>query len=221
VVAYNIFNNKHKNLSLIDKIKKFKMDQKFPLNFIKLRNKYIKNYTEMYKDTPFCVLSNTIKEFVTSLKSVFTKICKHQIEDFDFKHRDIYRSQRTLNIDVKYCTPNKGPYPSILGTLEIKNRKKNKFKWSDVKKGFKIVYLKYENNFYIHAPILVKKKEIKEPREKIVSIDPGENKFVTGYGMNNYFYIGSRIRKRIRKRLKRIDELKAKIIIRKKKKMEI
>jgi len=148
---------------------------------------------------------------------VFTKICKYQITDFKFKKRDLNRSQRTLIIDAKDCAAS-GPYSSYLGKLKISNGRNNKFNWTDVKKEIKIVYSKYESIFYLHAPILVERKNIEVPKEKVVSLDPGENKFVTGYSLTGCFYIGTAIRKRIRRRLKKIDELKSKMKARKKRK---
>jgi hypothetical protein len=105
-----------------------------------LRKKFIQIYTEKYPMVPYCILANAVREFVTSLKSIFTKILKGQIDNFEFKGRCIYRSKRSLTIDKKYLKST-GPYPTILNVLKINNtRGNNKFRWLDVKKDFKIVY---------------------------------------------------------------------------------
>ena len=121
---------------MYQQIKLIKNNTNFPINHIKLRNKFIHDYTKEYDYTPFCILSNAIKEFVTNLKSIITNFLKGNIDKFELKLKNTFRNKKTLNIDHKYLT-NMGPYPASLGRLNINNnRKKNKFLWSDVKKDF-------------------------------------------------------------------------------------
>jgi len=214
VLEFNSFRNDIQNeypdLGIVEIVELIKKNEIFPINHRELRNQFIHEYTKIFPDTPFCIISNTVKEFVASLKSNMTKVLKRQIDKFEMGERDLNRPKRTINIDHKYLKKN-GPYPTFLGKLAIQNNREKKFKWSMVTKDFKIVYQKFEGNFYLHAPILVEKKPVPAPRKQVVAIDPGENKFVTGYCPQNYFYIGTKIRDRIRKRLKAIDTLKSKI----------
>jgi len=209
--SFDKFKENNPDLDFYNTAKEFKKKRKYYFNFIGLRNKFIDFYTKKYKKVPYCVLANAVREFVTTLKSIFTKILKGQIDNFELKSRCIFRYKRSITIDKKYLKST-GPYPTILNVLKINNtRENNKFRWLDVKKDFKIVHLKYEGNFYLHAPVLVPRKPPVENRSKVVSIDPGENKFVVGYSLDHYFYIGKKIRDRIRKRLKKIDKLKSKM----------
>jgi transposase len=218
IKSYNKFKENNPNLDFYDLAKEFKKENPIYFGFMDLRKKHIKTYTQKFKKTPYCILANAIKEFVTSVKSIFTKIAKRQIDNFELKVRDKHRPKRSLTIDVKY-RKNTGPYPTFLGPLRINNtRKNNVFRWKDVKKDFKIVHDKYESKFYLHAPILVPKKTVEWERNEVASLDPGETKFITGYALNHCFHIGSKIRDRIRKRLWNIDRLYSKMHERKKRK---
>ena len=218
IKAYNKFVEDNPNLDFYDLAKEFKKNNPIYFNFKDLRKKHIKKYTDKFKKTPYCVLANSVREFVTSVKSIFTKISKRQIDNFELKERDKHRHKRSLTIDVNDRKAT-GPYPTLLGPLKINNtRKDNVFKWEHVEKDFKIVYDKYESKFYLHAPVLVPKKIVVRERNEVASLDPGETKFVAGYALNHCFYIGSKIRDRIRSRLWNIDRLYAKIHERKKRK---
>lgn len=215
-VQYRKIYEKNSTLSIKNLIKLVRVNKNFPINHIQLRNLIIDEYTELYS-APFCVLSNTIKEFVTSVRGIFTKINKNNLFHFEMKKRNIFRENRTLLIDHKYLTKD-GPYPTKLGSLEISNnRKKRIFKWIYVKKDFKIVFNKYYNKFYLHAPILVKRKE-QEKEHKIIALDPGIRKFLVGYNPDHLVIIGRNIKFQIVKRLKKIDKLKSKMTKRKKRK---
>jgi len=217
--SYEKFKINHPGLDFYNLAKEFKKRKSFYFNRIKLRNKCINKCTDVYDETPFCVLANAIREFATSVKSVFTKIAKGQIDNFELKSRDKNRPKRSITIDKKFLIET-GPYPKCLkGALSINNtRKNNEFKWTDVQKDFKIVYHKYESKFYLHAPILVPKKNVQMPRNKVVSLDPGENKFVAGYSLDHCFYFGTDNRDRMRIRLQKVDKLKSKMDTNKKRK---
>jgi transposase len=167
-------------------------------------------------DVPNSIIANVIKEFVASISSNFTKICKENLNDFSMKLRNPFRNRRTLSIDNHNLRAN-GPFPTYLGNLEIEKRKSRGFQWSDVKKDFKIVYDKYKRKFYLHAPILVEKK-IVENKKPLISLDPGEKNFLFGYAMDHYFKIGENVREGIRKRLEKVDQIRYEMSKPKKKK---
>ena len=92
--------------------KSLKSNNIFPLNFYKLRALKIKEYCEDYFSTPYCIIADTIKEFVSNVKSNITNIFEGYITEFEFKHRKYNRICFSLPLESHY-TNKDGPLKRI------------------------------------------------------------------------------------------------------------
>ena len=188
-------------------------NKKFPIDFPKARNKFYHEY-DKYADTPTCVRSNVIKDFVANIESNLTCMKDYGKEDFKFKHREFNRNFKYVNIETKDTRKN-GIYTSYLGKTppcESKDKYITDYilDWLDIECDYKIVWQKYTGNYYVHLPVHIFPK-LKENRKPIIVMDPGERIFQTGYGMDHCFEVGKKIRYKIRKKLLEIDHIKSQL----------
>lgn len=181
-----------------------KNNDEFPLNFIELRNLKIKEYCEDYYKTPYCIIADVIKEFISNVKGNVTKLIDEQITAFTFKHRKYNRINRVLTIESHYTTA-QGFYPSILGSMESDDPN---FSWDNVKHDYKLLYNKHTKKYFIHVPKYVFPKET-IIRKQIAIMDPGERTFQMLYGLDHVIAIGDNMRMIIGDTLKRIDNIKS------------
>jgi len=188
--------------------KLLKSNKEFPLNFKKLRKDKIEEFAKDYYNTPYCIIADTIKEFVSNTKSTTTKLIKRQITEFQFKHRKINRICHSVTIESHYTT-DKGFYPSVMGKI-LTSDDKNDFQWSNIQHDYKLIYDKYTKKYYVHIPKYVFKKE-PMARKPIAIMDPGERTFQALYGLDHVIAIGENMRDVISKRLLKIDSLKSKL----------
>ncbi|AEQ61063.1 putative transposase [Acanthamoeba polyphaga mimivirus] len=195
-----------------------KTNTEFPLSLQKLRNLKIHDIINIYLEdqlihkleTPFCVIANTIKEFVANVKGNLTKLAENKINEFTFKHKNFNRKIRTISVDSKYASENSF-YPDKLGKLMQTYEDLKGFSWQNVKHDFKIVYDKYDDKYYAHIPKYVYRNLNILNKKPIAVMDPGERTFQTLYGLNHVISIGDNLRETISKRLLRIDNLKSKL----------
>lgn len=187
--------------------KLLKKNNIFPINFKKLRKLKINDFTSDYQSTPYCIIADTIKEFVKNAQANITKLIKRQQDNFLFTKRKLNRTYFSMEIEKKY-TNSQGFYPSILGSIKVNEKN---FKWTDIACDYKLIYDSYKKKYYIHAPRYVFKKEIKNKRKKIAIMDPGERTFQTLYGLDHVITIGEKMNKIIIKKLHKIDHLNEKI----------
>jgi transposase len=193
-----------------DKIKKLinllTSNQEFPLNFMKLRSIKINEFSKDHNRTPYCIIADIIKEFLTNVKSCITKLKKGQINEFIFKHRKYNRSCISIPLESHYTT-SEGFYPSKMGKIKVNEKD---FSWTDIKHDYKLIYDKYTKKYYIHVPKYVYKRDT-EQKKNIAVMDPGERTFQTLYGLDHVINIGDNMRNIIKNRLLQIDELKKRI----------
>lgn len=187
--------------------KLLKENEKFPLNFRKLRELKISEYTKDHPKTPFCIIADTIKEFVSNAKGNATKLIKNQITEFKFTHKKHNRTHHSITLETHYTTEN-GFYPSIIGSIKIKDPN---FEWSKVQHDYKLIYEKHTNKYYIHVPKYIFQSEEVSKRNPIAIMDPGERTAQTLYGLDHVIAIGENLRSIIQPRLKKIDKLKSKM----------
>ena len=183
-----------------------KNNKELPLNFQNLRKLKIDEFTKDYYMTPYCIIADTIKEFVSNAKSCVTKLVKNQINNFNFVHRKTNRVYRSITIESHYTTE-RGFYPSLMGKIETND---SNFSWCDVNHDYKLIYDKYENKYYVNVPKYVfrNKSFIRNP---IGILDPGMRTFQTLYGLDHVIKIGNDMIESISKRLLKIDDLQSKI----------
>ncbi len=186
--------------------KLIKDNNDFPISFEKLRSIKINDFTTEYSNTPYCVIADTIKEFVSNVKSNLTKMADGKISEFTFKHRKFNRKCRTITLESHYTTAD-GFYPSMLGKMKTND---SEFEWSSVKHDYKLIYDKYDKKFYIHVPKYCFPIKI-NGRKPIIIGDPGERIFQAFYALDHIILIGENLRDIISKRLLKIDKLKKKL----------
>lgn len=198
-----LINNNDKSFEL-GKI--LKENDDLPLNFFKLRKLKIDQYKQDYCNTPYCIIADTIKEFVSNAKANCTNMINRKITNFIFNHRKLNRTYHSITIESHY-TNEKGFYSSIMGNILTNDKN---FKWNNIEHDYKLIYDKYKNKYYINVPKYVFKKEpmLKKP---IAIMDPGERIFQTLYGLDHVILIGENMRNPISKILFKIDKLKSKI----------
>ncbi|BCS82559.1 transposase [Cotonvirus japonicus] len=186
--------------------KLIKQNTEFPINFRKLRALKCDTFVKDYPKVPYCVISDTIKEFVSNVKSCITKMSKGLITEFKFKPRKYNRICSSIPIESHY-TKITGFYPSYFG--EIKTNEES-FSWLDIQHDYKLIYDKYSDKYYIHVPkyIYRNKPLIKNP---IAVMDPGARTFQTVYGMDHVITIGDDLGVTFKKRLLKIDDIKSKL----------
>ena len=194
-------NPKHRQLAYL-----LRENEEVPLNFIKLRNLKITGFTNDYPDTPFCVLADTIKEFVSNVKANVTNLLKNKITEFNFNHRKFDRCVQTITIESKY-THSEGFYKSIIGDMCVATKNDTDFEWGNIEHDYKLVYEAKLGKYYIHAPKYVYPKEINYERNLMATIDPGELMFGTLYGLDHIIEIGKNMRDYIVPKLEACDDL--------------
>ncbi len=187
--------------------KLLKKNVSFPINFKKLRELKINDFTTEYDKTPYCIIADTIKEFTSNAKSNITKLLKRQQDSFKFNRRAFNRDYFSIEIE-KHYTNSDGFYPSILGPMKVNDVD---FEWSEIACDYKLIYDGYTKKYYIHAPRHVFKKEINYERKKIAVMDPGERTFQMLYGLDHVIAIGEKMKKPIMKILHKVDRLKEKM----------
>lgn len=200
---YDEISKDHDNVK--DIIKEIEKSEQFPINFIALRKLKINYFTKTYH-IPYNIIANVIKQLITNIKGVFTKIKKGDIKNFRFKERSLDRSFQSIVIEKGYIK-NRGFYPTFLGPIKTKDKK---FKWTNINHECNVVYDYHHNTFSIQVPKYFHKKEINN-RNEIAIMDPGERTFQVLYGLDHVIKIGDNIRKVITNKLLNIDNLKSKI----------
>ena len=184
-----------------------KLGVHFPLKFRQLRELKIKEYSEDYYQTPYCIIADVIKEFAANVKGNITKLFKGQITEFTFKHRKHNRKYHSITIESHYTTAD-GFYPSIMGKIKTNE---SGFDWQNVMHDYKLCYDKYTKEYFVQVPKYVFPKEIDYDRKPFAVMDPGERKFQMLYGLDHIIKFGENMRKIIKKKLKKIDKLKEKL----------
>ncbi len=184
-------------------------NDEFPISFQKLRQKIINEFVTDFPTVPYCVTADVIKEVVSNIKGCLTKMIKGDINSFVFRHKKKNSLASTLTLESHYTTE-KGFYPSMLGPIKIKNSRRNrkdKFKWSHIQHDYKLTYVKYSNKYYIHVP-KYKTKIDSEKEHEIAVMDPGCRTFQMIYAPDHVVSIGENLRRVIRPRLLKIDDMK-------------
>lgn len=181
----------------------------FPLNFTKLRNQKIDGLKLKYPNVPHCVIANVIKEFVSNVQGNLTKMEKGRIPDFEMKVRTKMKKSFSMSIDAMYISKSgKSFYSEYMGS-EFKAYDEN-FSWSKIKSEFKIIYEKYNKNFYVHAPKYVWPTKI-EGRKPLAVMDPGQRTFQTLYGLDHVIDIGTGTGEWLEKEFKNIKKIDHKL----------
>lgn len=204
-VHYNNYKKQYTDTKI--RISKIKSNTDFPLNFYKLRDKYMNILRNDPRCVlPYCVAADVIKEFISNVRGNLTKISKYNIQDFAMTERNNSTNMLVLPIE-KHYTYSTGFYTSILKSMKIRDKN---FDWKDIERDYKLIYVSRTKKYYIQVPVHVFPKVVKQPNE-ICVFDPGERTFQTGYCLDHILDIGTGLSKVIRKRLVKIDKINSKI----------
>jgi transposase len=167
-------------------------------------NKYFNNgykkikveiFNELYGDSkkpvPYDILTDEVRIFCSNLKSCFTNLKNKNITHFKMNKKLKTNTNYSLLIPSKSISKN-GIFITMLNKI-------NNFNIKNLPSHDCRLFYNYKtDNFTLICPIDINCKIINN-REPIVSIDPGERKFISFYGLNSYGYIGKNIRKPILK----------------------
>jgi transposase len=184
------------------KNKKIKDNSKEILNFIRLRDKYIKD-----KKLELCqhkinkhLLDEAIKHNVSKHKTCQTNLFNKNIKFFRLKNMKKDRRKKILIIERGLFSKKiNGFCSSVLG--EIKSSEK-----IGVNKTSVLQYDKHLNKFNLYIPI-ERETTNKENRTKC-GIDPGVRTFLTCYSEKEVLEIGEDCYKEYKKKYDKIDKLR-------------
>ena len=212
VSEFNYFHEKYKCTHGDDQFKTakcLKKNDEFPLNLYKLRALKMEYFAQKYKkyELPYCIITDTIKDFLANVKGNITKIFKRTITDFEMRPKQYFKNHYSLPLEAHY-TSAKGPYPTVLGEMATNE---SSFKWSNVQHDYRLIYDRYTKTYSVHIPKYFDKKDIVTKRKPIAAMDPGMCVFQMIYGLDHVVAIGNNMKPLFKERLLKIDELKIKL----------
>jgi transposase len=187
-------------------------------SFVKLRS-IIKNAWKkkiQLFSAPCCVLDDEIKNYCTNYKSALSNLENKNTTHFELGQKCKSKKFRTFSIQNKYITQ-KGFYPRLLGKIELNDKN---ISFENINRDCKVTYDRIFNEFYIYIP---HNKDLKtvHRRHKVISLDPGEKIFMTGYSENHYVKIAEDVRKNILEYEKKIRIIQRRMAQRKQKNMKL
>lgn len=192
-------------------IDKYKIDNKYFNNgYQKIK---IDIFNELYgnniKPVPYDILTDEVRIFCSNLKSCYTNLKNNNIDHFTMNKKIKIKTNYSLLIPSKSISKN--------GIFITKLNKINNFNIKTLPNhDCRLFYHAKTDIFTLMIPTDINCKTINN-REDIVSLDPGEKKFISFFGLNSYGYIGKDIRKPILKLRNKISKYQ-KILAKKKNK---
>ncbi|AYV79516.1 MAG: transposase [Faunusvirus sp.] len=198
-----------KSIDVYNYLIKFSQDKHNDIdwNFITFRNKIMGTMPKnIYGNTPIRIVADTIHEFINNRNTNCKNVMNKKITHFDLKMKNKYKLKHfTITIQNQRMTQT-GLYPS-LNNLSNKNTHIN---FNNIKHDCKLTYDKVKKSFYLYVPQYNEYKYTPY-KNNVISLDPGEKTFMTGYGLNHVIKIGNDIRFKILKIEKIIEKMKREI----------
>jgi len=159
--------------------------------------------------TPKVVRQQAVFEAVKNFKAAFTNKANGNIDKFKmgFKKRGRHSAQRTWTIGIeKQLKVDDDGALCILPETIGKMRHYGTLPFDDKPVAECGIHRDARGRYFLRVPVKVKPKTPKPPR-RIISVDPGVRKFVTGYSPTEHhgFYAGKEVSSRIGEILKSID----------------
>ena len=166
--------------------------------------------TSIRKPAPDETLKGEIKTFCANLKSALEQ---HNKDKFELTYKN-NTNKRVLYLSTRsFCA--KGIYTHQLKDLECKNYQKI---YKIIKSDCKLYHDVKLNKFYLYIPTKGDFEIIKNKRDDIVALDPGEKVFQSYYSRTETGKLGDNMRIKILDYRKKIDKYKSIIAGKKNKK---
>lgn len=145
----------------------------------------LKVFNELYgnndKPAPYDTLTDVVVHFCRNVKSCFSNLNNGNITHFKIK--PIYLKQyRSMYVSYKSIS-NNGIFVNLLGTI-------NNFPNIKAQCDSRLIFDKYDKEHIILKVPTYVDKIIKENKKPLVSLDPGENIFITYYSPEQYGVFG-------------------------------
>ncbi len=187
----------------------FDTNHDFPLNKTKLRDLKIKYFSDKYKDAevPNHIIADTIMQFSSNLNSCITNLCNYRFNEFQFKLKKI--NPRKFVLPIQIDDTGKGGF--FQRTLKKIETEKDSFDWTNIQCDYKVIYMRYNNSFYINIPAYRNPTNINYERKPFIVGDPGERKFQQFYAMDHIITIGAGMRDPIMQQMHKIQSIESKL----------
>jgi putative transposase len=186
------------------------------LNKMSLRNKFVTTRgnpwiadKEWLTETPKAIRQQAVFEVVKNFKAAFTNKANGNIDKFKmtFRRKGRHNAQRpwTLGIEKAVKVDKDDDlviFPDTIGKM----RYYGKLPFDEKPEAECGIHRNAKGDYFLRVPIRVQVKKQKPPK-KIIAMDPGVRKFVTGYSPTEEhgFYAGKETDKRILEIQKNID----------------
>lgn len=170
-----------------------------------LNNSQLKKYnknTKIYTHT----LDYIIKQLTTNIKVSITNFNRGNIKKFNIKKWKYIRPSQTMEIEKEAYNKN-GLCYKILGDIKLEYNNKP-FILDKIKNNVKINYNMILDEYTLLIPEKHIPQEIKDKDRNIIVLDPGLRVFMTGLSENELIEIGPNINKIIRKKIKKLNNIK-------------
>lgn len=161
-----------------------------------------KYFSEKY-NLPSHIVADIIMQFSSNLKGNITKLCKNQMNDFNFSFKEFNSNKLVLAIQ-KFETSEKGFYSAKFGDILTDEKD---FDWKAIQGDYKIVYDRYSKTYHIHIPSYKKHSDITNQRKPFIVGDPGARKFQQFYGIDHMITVGERLHGPIMEKICRTESI--------------
>lgn len=149
----------------------------------------LKIFSELYgtnkKPAPYDTLTDVVSHFCRNVKSCYSNLQNGNITHFEMKPI-ILNQYRSMYVSYKAFNEN-GFFPDLLGPI-------NNFPNIKPECDVRLIFNKYDKeHITLKVPTYIN-KIIKENKKPVVSLDPGENIFMTYYSPEQYGVFGTQMR---------------------------
>ena len=163
--------------------------------------------TEIKTNTKIHTLDYAIRQLVSNIKSAMTNLSRGYIKRFRIKFWKNNRPSKTIEIEKQYIRDNK-VCPNILGNIKYEYNNQE-YKLDGIDSNVKINYNSITNEYYLLVPVTNTPINQEEKYGNFISLDPGLRTFMTGLSETNCFKIGTNVNSTIKKKINRINKIKA------------
>jgi transposase len=186
------------------------------LNKMSLRNNFVTSKENPWiadkvwlTETPKAIRQQAVFEVVKNFKAAFTNKANGNIEKFKmtFRRKGRHNAQRPWTLGIEKAVKKTKDddlviFPETIGKM----RYYGKLPFDDKPEAECGIHRNAKGDYFLRVPVKVQVKKQKPPK-KIIAMDPGVRKFVTGYSPteNHGFYAGKETDKRILEIHKNID----------------
>jgi len=180
------------------------------LNRSQIKKSIEKNKSGKIKNTKIKVhiLDDAIKLACSNYKSALANLRNGHIKRFRIRYWRKNRKQKIIGLESNLFT-NGSICPALFGKIKgiyFLGNKKEDFDFNSVDSDSKIHFNSNTNEYTLLVPI-TKKTTNKPTKNKIISLDPGIRKFMTGISENEVIKVGKEVSGKLKKLIERKDKI--------------